>query len=164
MIKLIFSLCLLLPLIISAQSDSIRKVVEEMPTFPCPDCEVYEDCTYEERKPCAESAMMHQIYDNMNYPADLWDSGKSVMGVVSFIVHSDGQLEFKEVVRDGGRQDVREECLMLFEIMKEAGRWMPGRQYGEVVPVQFNLPIKFSHQNWREDGTYDHEHWQRNRN
>ena len=61
------------------------------------------------------------------------------MVVVQFIVEKDGSIADAEIIRSiGGGCD--EEVLKVVYMMPN---WVPGKQRGKAVRVQFNLPVKF---------------------
>lgn len=113
----------------------VFKVVEEMPRFPgCEDVD-----GIEERKLCSQKKMLEFVLDNLKYPAEAREKNIEGMVVVSFIVEKDGSIADAEIVRGiGGGCD--EEVLRLAYLMPN---WIPGKQRGQNVRVQFNLPVRF---------------------
>lgn len=110
------------------------KIVEEMPYFA--GCE---DLPKAERKACGDKKMLEFIYQNLRYPAQARENGVEGTVVVTFIVEKDGQIKEPRIVREigGGCGD---EVLRVVNLMP---RWVPGKQKGETVRVQFNLPVRF---------------------
>jgi TonB family protein len=110
------------------------KVVEEMPYFP--GCE---DLPKAERKACGDKKMLEFIYQNLRYPALARENGVEGTVVVTFIVEADGRIKEPKIVREigGGCGD---EVLRVVNLMPT---WIPGKQKGEAVRVQFNLPVRF---------------------
>ncbi|MCI4650570.1 energy transducer TonB [Phaeodactylibacter sp.] len=119
--------------------EAIFKVVEDMPRFYSADCE--ELPTKAERKACAAKAMREVIYSNLRYPEEARKLGIEETVVVQFRIQKTGELTHAKVVR-APREDLSEEALRLVEEHFTAP-WVPGKQRGRPVPVQFNLPIKF---------------------
>jgi protein TonB len=119
--------------------EEIFKVVEDMPRFPgCEDLP-----TKEERKQCADKKMLEFIYKNIKYPAIARENGVEGTAVVQFVVETDGSITDANVVRDPGAQ-TGAEALRVVNLMKEQGiQWIPGKQRGRAVRVQFNLPVRF---------------------
>ncbi len=117
----------------------IFKVVEQMPRFP--GCE---DLGSEaEKKKCAQEKMLEFIYGNIKYPAIARENGVEGTAVVRFVVEPDGKVTQAEVVRDPGA-GTGEEALRVVNLMNQKGiKWVPGKQRGRPVRVQFNLPVKF---------------------
>lgn len=97
-------------------------VVEQMPEFPGGD-----------------QNMMKFLHDNTRYPQMAKESGIAGTVYVTFVVNKNGQISDVKVLRGiGGGCD--EEAL---RVVRSMPSWIPGRQNGKSVPVQFNLPIKF---------------------
>jgi protein TonB len=119
--------------------EEVFKVVEDMPRFYHPDCETLR--TKAERKECAAEAMLDVIYSNLEYPVEPRVLGIEETVVVSFWVEETGQLTHINAVR-GKREDFKAEAVRLVEEYLRYG-WVPGKQRGKPVVVQFNLPIKF---------------------
>ncbi|MEL6638589.1 MAG: energy transducer TonB [Bacteroidota bacterium] len=116
--------------------EEIFRVVEEMPRFP--GCEE-EALPRAERQACAERKMLEFVYRHIRYP-DLARQG-SIEGtaVVRFVVEKDGSITNLEILRDpGGR--CGQEALRVVELMPQ---WLPGKQRGRPVRVQYNLPIRY---------------------
>ena len=115
--------------------EEIFKVVEDMPRFP--GCE--DTSNKEERKKCAEQKMLEYIYKNIKYPAIARENGVEGTVVITFVVEKDGTITDAQVARDIGAQ-CGQEALRVFNQMPS---WIPGKQRGRSVRVQFNLPVKF---------------------
>lgn len=113
----------------------VYKVVEEMPRFS--GCE--EEATVEARKACADKQMLEFIYKNLDYPTQARDKKIEGTVVVSFIIEKDGSVSGAEIKKEigGGCGD---EVLRVVGLMP---RWIPGKQKGETVRVQFMLPVRF---------------------
>jgi protein TonB len=119
--------------------EEIFKVVEQMPRFP--GCEDIADEA--EKKQCAQKKLLEFIYENIKYPAIARENGVEGMVVVSFVVEGNGSISAPEVVRDIGA-GCGDEALRVVKLMNELNKkWIPGRQRGRPVRVQFNLPVKF---------------------
>ena len=83
--------------------------------------------------------MLEFVYRHIRYP-DLARQG-SIEGtaVVRFVVEKDGSITNLEILRDpGGR--CGQEALRVVELMPQ---WLPGKQRGRPVRVQYNLPIRY---------------------
>ncbi len=99
------------------------QVVEQMPEYPG-----------------GEINMRKFLNDNIRYPQMARESGISGTVFVTFVVSKTGQISDVRVVRGiGGGCD--EEAV---RVVKAMPTWIAGKQSGKAVPVQFNLPIKFS--------------------
>ena len=126
------------PLSLGSNLREIFKVVEEMPRLYNAACE---NKSKSQRKKCANKAMRERIYNNMVYPQEAIDAGVTDVAVVQFVVLPDGQVTDVNVVRDPG-YGMGEEAGRLVREYLSAG-WVPGKQRGRPVAVQFNLPVKF---------------------
>ncbi|MCB0519775.1 MAG: TonB family protein [Lewinellaceae bacterium] len=116
----------------------IFKVVEDMPLFNIANCENMPDKA--ERKRCADSKMLEFIYQNVKYPAIARENQIEGTAVVKFTIEKDGSISNAEVVRDAGG-GLGQEALRVVKMTN--GKWTPGRQRGQTVRTQMNIPIKF---------------------
>ena len=124
----------------SALDEEIFKVVEENPRFP--GCEDLAESAKEKEK-CAKELFLEFINLNLEYPEDA--RYQSIQGwvLVRFVVEKNGTLTDLELVRDIGN-GCGEEALRLVDLMNVLDiRWIPGKQRGIPVRVQYNLPISF---------------------
>lgn len=97
-------------------------VVEQMPEFPGGD-----------------AARVRFLQENIVFPQMAKESGITGTVYITFVVGKDGKLSNFRILRGiGGGCD--EEAI---RVLKKMPDWIPGRQGGKTVPVQFNLPIKF---------------------
>lgn len=115
--------------------DEIFKVVEDMPRFP--GCE--DKSNKDDRKKCAEQKMLEYIYKNIKYPAIARENGVEGTVVIQFVVEKDGSITDAKVARDIGAQCGQE----ALRVVNDMPTWVPGKQRGRAVRVQFNLPVKF---------------------
>lgn len=114
-------------------------IPEEMPRFP--GCEALP--TPQERRQCSDKKMLDFLYRNITYPALARESCVQGTVVIQFVVEKDGSVTNAKVVRDIGAR-CGEAALDVINLMNEQGlKWIPGRQRGRAVRVQFNLPVKF---------------------
>lgn len=98
-------------------------VVEQMPEFPGGD-----------------AARVKFLHENIYYPQIAKEGGITGTVYITFVVGKDGRLSGFKILRGiGGGCD--EEAIRVLKMMPN---WIPGRQGGKSVPVQFNLPIKFT--------------------
>ncbi|MCB0705464.1 MAG: energy transducer TonB [Saprospiraceae bacterium] len=117
------------------KAEEIFVAVEDMPRFP--GCE--DKGSKAEKEQCAQSEMLQFIYKNIKYPPIARENGVEGTCVVRFVVEPDGEITNVELVRDIGAQ-CGQEALRVVEMMP---KWIPGKQQGRKVRVQFNLPVKF---------------------
>lgn len=103
--------------------EQIFTIVEQMPSFPGGDAE-----------------LLQYLSKNTKYPAIAKDAGIQGTVYVTFVINKDGEVSDVKVLRSiGGGCD--EEAIRVVENMPD---WTPGKQRGKSVPVQYNLPIRFT--------------------
>lgn len=119
--------------------EEIFKVVGQMPRFPgCEDL-----ATEQEKISCSDNKFIMYIYRNIRYPLRAAQNGIQGTAVISFVVEKDGHISDARIVRDL-RNDCGKEALMVINKMEtDEIIWTPGTQNGEVVRVQYNMPVKF---------------------
>ena len=105
------------------EEEQIFTIVEEMPTFPGGEAELFK-----------------YLGKNIKYPQMATDAGISGVVYVTFVVGKDGKITDVKVLRGiGGGCD--EEAV---RVVKSMPPWKPGKQRGKPVTVQYNLPIRFT--------------------
>lgn len=92
--------------------------------------------------PRGEKAMMAYISKNLKYPENALRNGISGLVVISFIVEKDGSIKTPEVIKSVSN-DLDAEAIRVIQTMP---RWKPGLHEGNLVPVYFNLPVRFAFQ------------------
>jgi TonB family protein len=98
-------------------------VVEDMPEFPG-----------------GQDGLVKYLVSNIKYPQEA--KSKGIMGTVyvTFVVETDGTITNAKILRGiGGGCDEEAQ-----RVVSGMPKWTPGKQRGENVRVQFNLPIKFA--------------------
>ena len=104
------------------EEDVIFTVVEDQPAFPG-----------------GEEARIRYLQENLRYPQMAREAGIQGTVFVTFVVERDGSVTDVRVLRGiGGGCD--EEAV---RVVRNMPRWQPGRQRGQPVRVQFNMPIRF---------------------
>ena len=101
----------------------IFTVVEEQPGYPGGD-----------------EPRIRFLQENIIYPEEAKETGAQGKVYVTFVVETDGSLTDVRVLRGVG-YGCDEEAV---RVIKAMPKWIPGRQRGVPVRVQFNLPIKFT--------------------
>lgn len=101
----------------------IFTVVEEQPGYPGGD----------------ESRIKY-LQDNIKYPDEAKELGVQGKVFVTFVVEVDGSITDVRVLRGIGA-GCDEEAI---RVVRNMPKWIPGKQRGVPVRVQFNLPIKFT--------------------
>lgn len=97
-------------------------VVQEPPTFPG-----------------GREELTKFVSQNLIYPKEAKDNGIKGKVFTSFIIEPDGKVTYPYIIKGiGGGCD--EEALRVIKSMPD---WIPGKQNGTAVHVQFNLPIEF---------------------
>jgi TonB family protein len=109
------------------QPDNSRifTVVEQMPQFPGGDSELNKFLSV-----------------NLKAPSDAMASGLQGTVISTFIVEEDGSVANAKIIRGIGKS-YDEEVLRVINLMP---RWIPGKQNGKAVAVQFTMPVKFAKQ------------------
>lgn len=103
--------------------DQIFVVVEDMPEFPG-----------------GKDAMISYLVTNIKYPQEARTKGIQGRVFVTYIVEKDGTVTNVKILR-GVDPLLDQEALRVVSAMP---KWSPGKQKGEAVRVQFNLPVKFA--------------------
>lgn len=104
------------------EEDVIFTVVEDQPQFPG-----------------GEEARRRYLEENLRYPTMAREAGIQGTVFLTFVVEPDGSISDVRVLRGiGGGCD--EAAVRAVENMP---RWEPGRQRGQPVRVQFNMPVRF---------------------
>lgn len=117
----------------------IFKVVEESPRFP--GCESLS--SMDEKKKCAAEKMLQYLYQNIRYPDQARKDSIQGRAVITFVIEKDGRITDAEIVRDLGG-GCGAEALRVINLMNSMPeKWIPGKQGGKSVAVQFNIPIAF---------------------
>lgn len=84
-------------------------------------------------------ALMHWLSNNVRYPDVAQQQGVEGRVVVRFVVEKDGTVDEVEVIK-GADRDLDAEAVRVVSIMP---KWIPGKQYGELVRSYFTLPVIF---------------------
>ncbi len=105
------------------KEDRVFAVVEKMPRFPGGD-----------------RARMPFLSSSIKYPAEARMGGIQGVVYLTFIVEKDGSINDVRIMRGiGGGCDQEE-----IRVVSSMPNWIPGKQRGQNVRVQFNLPIRFT--------------------
>jgi len=110
-------------LVFEEKSKNVFIMVEQMPEFPG-----------------GGEKLTKFLQDNLIYPELARENAIQGYVYLTFIVDSDGSIKDIKILRGiGGGCD--EEAVRVIRLMP---KWIPGRQNGKAVVVQFNLPVKFT--------------------
>ena len=110
----------------------VKKIANEGPAFTV--VEVMPEY------PGGINALYKLLTDNLKYPKLAQENGTQGTVYITFVVGKDGYVKNMKVLRGIG-DGCDEEALRVLKLMKQ---WTPGRQNGDNVAVQFNLPVKFT--------------------
>jgi len=86
-----------------------------------------------------ESELRNFLINSVKYPDEAKKKGIQGKIFVSFVVAKDGSVTEAKIVR-GVDPLLDAEALRVVNAMP---KWVPGKQNGKDVPVQFTVPIKF---------------------
>ena len=100
----------------------IYTIVEQMPDFP------------------GGQEKLNKFLLQIKYPRAARKKGVSGKVYVTFVVNSDGKIKNVKILRGLG-YGLDEEVLRVVNKMPD---WIPGKQNGKEVSVQFNLPVNFN--------------------
>jgi len=82
--------------------------------------------------------MLEFVYKNIKIPEAAVEKYFGDLIVVSFVVDKEGRLKEPKILR-GEVEAMNEEAL---NVVKSMPQWIPGKQNGEPVNVEFNLPLR----------------------
>lgn len=105
------------------EEETIFTVVEESAMFPG-----------------GQEELMKYISENLRYPQQAREEGTQGLVYVTFVVEKDGSLTDIRILRDLGN-GCGEEAV---RIVKTMPKWIPAKQRGKEVRMQYNLPVKFT--------------------
>ncbi|RMF31843.1 MAG: TonB family protein [Bacteroidetes bacterium] len=116
--------------------DKIFRVVEEMPRFPgCEDSGL----SGKDLERCSQKKMIEFLMARLKYPREAVEQGLEGLVVIKFVVDKSGEVRTPELVRSV-HPLLDAEALRIVDLMPE---WVPGKQGGKPVSVQYMLPVKF---------------------
>ncbi len=108
---------------VAAGEEVVFKVVDDMPEFSGGD-----------------EGRMQYLIENIKYPETARKQGIQGTVYITFVVEKDGSITGTRILRGIGRGCDEE----AYRVVSEMPAWNPGKQRGEAVRVQFNMPIKFT--------------------
>jgi protein TonB len=89
--------------------------------------------------PGGEQALYEFLAKNIKYPQAAKDSNIQGKVFVQFVVERDGSITNHKVLRDIGG-GCGEEAMRVVKMMP---KWKPGEIRGQIVRVQYVLPVKY---------------------
>ena len=90
--------------------------------------------------PGGMEALYHYLSSNIKYPTQAKQEKIQGTVFVSFVIEKDGSVSNIKVLRDIGGGCGQEAV----RVVQQMPKWKPGRQRGQRVRTQYNLPIKFT--------------------
>lgn len=102
-------------------SSDIFTVVEDMPRF-------------------SEGIVAEWLAKNIKYPASAQKAKAQGKTFVTYVIEKDGSVSEIKVVRSSGNADLDAEAIRVVSSMP---KWIPGKQAGKPVRVDYTLPITF---------------------
>ena len=133
--KIILFSCLLFGAVpINAQNKSKQVSVQDTVPFSKP--EVLPQF------PGGDAKLIEFVSSNIKYPAKAKKKGNVGTSYISFIIKKSGEVaQIKTYKGIPGCASCDEEAMRVVKLMP---KWIPGKQEGKVVDVQYILPVKFS--------------------
>jgi protein TonB len=123
------------------ESREVFKVVEEMPRFPgCED----QNLKKRELQDCASDKMLNYISTNLVYPTQAKNDNIEGMAVVQFNIEKNGTLQNIKIVRNPGSGTGEAAAEVIHKMNHDGILWIPGKQRGRTVVVQYTLPVRFA--------------------
>lgn len=118
-----------------SDSQAMAEAEEEISGF-----EVFTVVEESPQYPGGEELRLKFLAENLYYPQAAREASVQGTVYITFVVEADGTITDIRVLRGIGK-GCDEEALRVIKLMP---KWLPGKQRGKPVRVQYNLPIKFS--------------------
>ena len=99
--------------------------------------------TYVENPPSfpgGEKAFSKYLAENIIYPKEAKEKGIEGKVYLQFVINEEGSVTDVKIIRKSVNSSLDEEAI---RVVKNMPKWIPGKQNGKVVKVQFTLPIVF---------------------
>jgi TonB family protein len=126
--------------LVKEQKPSEEKQIMETPKVLMDEDEFFTVVDEMPRYPGGDEARMKFLVENIKYPEAARKAGKQGNVFVQFIVEADGKITNANVLR--GFDDACD--AMALKTIQAMPDWIPGKQDGKNVRVQFVMPIRFS--------------------
>ncbi|PJJ76470.1 outer membrane transport energization protein TonB [Thermoflavifilum aggregans] len=111
------------------EDNRVFQFVEQMPRFPG---SINDDDS--------QQKILEYLKSHIQYPPVARDNGIQGTVTVMFVVWSDGTIRDVHTVGPHLGGGLEEEAI---RVVKSMPRWIPGRQNGRAVNVQFTIPVRF---------------------
>ncbi|MDY0216638.1 MAG: energy transducer TonB [Bacteroidales bacterium] len=105
-----------------SDSNAVYTVVEQLPDFPG-----------------GNEARMQFLNKHIKYPESAKEDGIQGTVYATFIVEKDGSLSDIKILR-GLSSEINAEVIRVIELFP---KWIPGKQNGKIVRVQYSIPFRF---------------------
>jgi len=132
----------------SSKFEDMVGIIEEMPRFPA--CED-QKLNNRELEECSKSALLKYIYDNLEYPDKAKKEGLEGRSIIQFQIDVDGSMKNVKLAR-GFDEECDEAALKIIQKMQSEYKWVPGKQRGRLVKVQYTIPIQFKKSAYLDPG------------
>jgi len=93
--------------------------------------------------PGGDAKLLEFIIKNLTYPKKAMRNNIHGKVVVTYVIRSDGQIDKIQVIKSV-HEILDQEAIRVVELMRSQYIWVPGKQDGEAINVQYNLPFNFS--------------------
>ena len=121
------------------QSEAVEKPTEIIPDEK-EEAPVFTVAEHMPEFPGGTNALYAYLGENIKYPDSAKMNKISGKVYVTFVIEKDGGVTNVEVLRGIGGGCDKE----AMRVISEMPNWKPGKQRGQAVRVQYNLPIKFT--------------------
>lgn len=118
---------------------SITTVNEEVEEIEEEEEEIFTVVETQPQFPGGEDSLYNFIYSNLRYPQSAMRYKLEGRVFITFVVEKDGSITNVRILRDIGG-GCGQEAKRVVEMMP---KWIPGKQNGKTVRVQYNLPVTF---------------------
>lgn len=126
--------------VVSRKSKNAGRLSQEMDEEETAEAEIFMVVEESPQFPGGDEARIRFLAENISYPAEAREASIQGTVYITFVIEKDGTIADVRVLRGiGGGCD--EEAV---RVIRKMPRWLPGKQRGKPVRVQFNMPIKFS--------------------
>ncbi len=123
----------------SAKEKEAKRIADSIAKLQATPKEIFSLVEEEPSYPGGDEARIKFLQENMKYPEEAIKHGVQGKVFVTFVVEVDGSLSDVKVLRGIG-SGCDDEAI---RVVKSMPKWIPGKQKGIPVRIQFNLPIDF---------------------
>lgn len=100
-----------------------------------------------ERKSCSDNKLLQFVYKSLKYPSQARDLGVQGMGIVNFVIDSNGHIKEPKVISGLG-YGTNEAMINVILEMQEKVKWEPAKNISdEATDMLFTLPMIFRLEN-----------------